>query len=98
MNTTTFASQNQVLLMTAEDLNNAFKTMLKNFFEENGTLTPKDEDEKLLTTNEVKNLLHVSTTTLYQWKRTGYLTPLKVGLKYLYKQSEIKKLIEQGND
>ena len=52
--------------------------------------------EALLTTAEVKAKLGVSSTTLWRWQNSGYLTPCKMGRKVLYRQSDIDLLLKGG--
>lgn len=52
-----------------------------------------EESEKLLSTNEVLERCKIDRTTLYRWKLTEYLTPIKVGKKKnYYRLSDIEKL------
>lgn len=100
MNTTTFAAKNQILMMTADDLQNAFKEMLSNFLNEQQSkeVATENNKEKLLTTKEVKGIFQCGQTALYMWAKRGYLIPVKIGMKNYYKQSDIQKLIETRNE
>lgn len=51
------------------------------------------EPETYLTPDKVSSELGVSTNTLWRWQRTGYLVPVKVGRKSLYKRSEVDALL-----
>ncbi len=48
--------------------------------------------EEYLTRGEVISKLGVSATTLWNWSKSGYLTPIKQGKRVLYKESDIKRL------
>lgn len=50
------------------------------------------QEEKYLTTDEVCEILHVSSNTLWRWNKTGYLNSVKVGRTPMYKQSDIDNL------
>ena len=51
------------------------------------------DNEQLLSTSEVLARCKIDRTTLYRWKLTEYLTPIKVGKKKnYYKLSDLKKL------
>ena len=54
----------------------------------------KPEEEKYLTTDEVCDILHVSSNTLWRWGKSGYLIPCKIGRTPMYKLSDINKLRE----
>lgn len=44
---------------------------------------------------EVSQLLHVDKSTLWRWAKTGYLVPVEVGGKRLYKQSDLDKILKK---
>lgn len=58
----------------------------------NRTSETKNEYDELLTKKEVANLLGICTTTLWNWKKKGYLIPVQIGHKKLYRLSDIEKL------
>lgn len=52
----------------------------------------KNQDEKdFLTSKEVQQILSVSPTTLYNWKKEGKLVPSKIGHRVYYSKNEIEK-------
>ena len=53
----------------------------------------KKEEAATLTPDEVAARLNVTKVTLWRWHRLGYLTPVKVGRKTLYRQCDITNLI-----
>lgn len=57
---------------------------------------PVESEEKYLTTDEVCDILHVSSNTLWRWGKSGYLVPNKVGRTPMYRKSDIDNL-RQGN-
>ena len=64
---------------------------LENYRPQSTTTTP----ETYLTTEETMNRLHISRATLWRWRESGYLCPIKVGKFTRYKESDIK-IVEQG--
>lgn len=52
----------------------------------------QEREEKFLSVDEVCEILHVSSNTLWRWGKTGYLKSVKVGRTALYKQSDIDNL------
>ena len=58
----------------------------------------KAEQMELATvsTREAAKALDVSLTTLWRWHREGYLVPVKVGKKSLYRKSDIDKLLTKA--
>ena len=53
----------------------------------------KKEECATLTPDEVAARLNVTKVTLWRWQRLGYLQPVKVGRKTLYRQSDISNLM-----
>jgi len=51
--------------------------------------------DKLLTAQEVSELLNTTLTTLWRWNKDGILTNLKIGSKIRYKESVIRDFINQ---
>ena len=58
---------------------------------------PVEAEEKYLTIDEVCNLLHVSSNTLWRWNKSQYLCSVKVGRTPMYKLSDVNNL-RQGNN
>ena len=55
------------------------------------------KEEKLLTREEVCDQLAVTKPTLWRWAKRGYLVPVKVGNRPLYRQSDILKLMTKDD-
>lgn len=53
----------------------------------------KPAPETYLTPDDVASALGVSKNTLWRWDKMGYLKPVKVGRKPLYKRSEVDGLL-----
>ncbi len=51
------------------------------------------QTEKFLTPDDVSDLLGVSKNTLWRWEKDHYLTPVKIGRKSRYKQSDVLALM-----
>jgi len=58
---------------------------------------PVEAEEKYLTTDEVCDILHVSSNTLWRWNKSQYLCSVKVGRTPMYKLSDVNNL-RQGNN
>lgn len=52
----------------------------------------------LLTRKEVMEKLGVCEGTLYNWRKSGYLTAIKMGRKVLYRQEDVQKTLELHGD
>ena len=50
----------------------------------------EDQGEK----DDVAKMLDVSRVTLWRWNNVGYLKAVKLGAKTMYRQSDVKKIME----
>lgn len=70
---------------------------LKNI--ENAVCLPKEETEtpqdKLLTRNEVAQLLNISLPTLHTWPKQGVVKSYRVGSSIRFKQSEVYEALNR---
>ena len=55
----------------------------------------KHDEEVYLSPTETAMKLGVSKNTLWRWAKAGYLVPVKIGRKSMYKISNINKIREQ---
>ena len=52
--------------------------------------------ETYISREKTMEILDVSSTTLWRWKRMGYLVPVSVGANDRYRMSDIRRIME-GN-
>jgi hypothetical protein len=57
-----------------------------------------DKMETYPTPKQVSQLLNVDLTTLWRWRKKGYLVPIEIGGKRRYKMSEVKSLLNGGRN
>lgn len=56
---------------------------------------PQNRDgDTILTAEQAAHRLRTTKVTLWRWAKQGYLSPVRVGGKVYYKESDIKKLME----
>lgn len=55
---------------------------------------PAEAEEKYLTTDEVCEILHVSSNTLWRWNKSQYLCSVKIGRTPMYRLSDVNNLRE----
>lgn len=53
-------------------------------------------EKPTLTRKETAEMLGVTTTTLWQWAKAGYLVPVKIGTKVMYRASDVDALLEKN--
>lgn len=54
-----------------------------------------NQEEDYLTIPETSRLLHVDKSTLWRWAKNGYLTPVEVGARRLYRKSDVDMLLNK---
>ena len=52
------------------------------------------QNEELVTSEKLMELLGVSKTTVWRWKQRGYLVPVRIGGNDRYRMKDIKKIME----
>lgn len=55
----------------------------------------ESKSERYLSREATAKMLDVDCSTLYRWAKCGYLVPSKIGNQVRYKESEIKKRLEE---
>lgn len=82
--------------MSAEDLKAFGMNLLSEYAAQEAKKKEAAADEEtFLTANQVCELLHVDRSTLWRWKKEGYLIPANVGSRMRYGMREIKKVMEE---
>ena len=57
----------------------------------------QNNDENLMTRNEVLEYLHITDATLWRWEREGLLTRAgQFGVRVYYKRSDVDKAMKEG--
>ena len=49
--------------------------------------------DTLVPREEVLRMLRVHPTTLWRWEKAGYLSPVRIGVKVMYRKGELDRLI-----
>ena len=89
------SGRNIKLEVTGEDLVNFAQVLIEKSQEMKvQEIENSPTSEKLLTTaKETAEMCHICSTTLWAWSKTGYLVPTKVGSRRFYKESDVRKLM-----
>lgn len=61
----------------------------------NAKTAAKEPIDDLLTREEVMEILGISPATLWRWKKSGYLVPVKIGSLDRYHRSALDKVLRQ---
>lgn len=84
------------LTVTLEDLKTLTSELIQKTKDELEESITSDKAETYPTRSEVCDLLKVNQSTLWRWAKRGYLTPIEVGGKHLYKMSDVKRILNGG--
>jgi len=85
------------ITIKAADLLAAFETTARKILQDAEQQHRRHERSagcKLIEAEKVRQGLKVSTTTLWRWKRQGYLVPVKFGGKAYYRQEDIDDILQ----
>ena len=86
----------QILQINKQDLREVFIEWREEIRAEVMAEMEAQSKEALKTAEETKIQLRTSDPTLWRWAKAGYLTPIYIGGKKMYKQSDIDAIIEGG--
>lgn len=86
---------NSLVLMTTESFQEALEEVFARakeaaIAEIDARTQASQGEDKMLTRQEAMKLLGKSANTLWKWARRGYLKPVKVGGRVMYKVSDIQ--------
>lgn len=80
--------------ITAGDLVKANSQLITNAKQELTEEISRKESTTYLTSEMVVKKLNVDPSTLWRWKKRGYLVPINVGGQLRYKSTDIDKILE----
>ena len=83
-----------VIMVKVGDLLEANKMLISETKQEMEQAIADEKAETYLLQAEVCQLLNVARSTLWRWKKTGYLLPVAVGGQMRYKRSDVNKLLK----
>lgn len=89
------SSPNVSITIGVNDLIGCFRTAIKEAKDEWEAAITVKKTEAYVSPANASEQLHVDKSTLWRWAKTGYLTPVEVGGKRLYKQSDIDNILQK---
>lgn len=90
----TLTGNNPVILqVSANDLKELVKNMYAEEQQRTAEVIAKHREKPTLSRKETAKMLGVTLTTLWQWAKEGYLVPVKIGTKVMYKASDVDELL-----
>ena len=85
------AGANVQVVVSLADL----KEVINEWMDEREAATQQEKPDVRLSAEEAAHQLGVTKVSLWRWADKGYLTPVKVGRKVFYWQSDIDKLLKK---
>lgn len=82
------------LTVTAADLRDFASELISQTKEQLEQEISDNKAETYLSTDKVQEIMGISKTTLWRWKKRKYLVPIRVGGNERYRMSDIKKIME----
>lgn len=77
------------LTVRAGDLLEAMEYLL-------GEAMNRPEDSELVTRGQAAEICRVNLSTLNRWEKSGYLTPVRIGRRVMYRTGDIREAINRG--
>lgn len=82
-----------MVVMTAADLKEAVGEIYKAEKANTAAAIAAHRERPTLTRVEAARLLNITKETLWRWAKSGYLKPVKIGAKVLYRASDIDEIL-----
>lgn len=86
---------NVSITIGANDLMGCLRLAIKEAKEEWEAAITAKKTETYASVADASIQLHVDKSTLWRWAKTGYLEPVEVGGKRLYRQTDIDKILRK---
>ena len=84
---------NPIIQISLNDL----KEVVKDLYEEERKRTEEaisaHRERPTLTRKETAKMLGVTLSTLWQWTKSGYLVPVKIGTKVMYRPTDVEAML-----
>lgn len=84
-----------MLVVSAADLKNVVGEMCRAHYRQTEDAILKHREHPTMTRREVARALNITLSTLWRWAKDGYLVPVKIGTKVLYRASDIDRMLER---
>ena len=84
-----------MLVVNAEDLKSAIRELWNDHKVETRREIEADKERPTMTRHQAARALNINLTTLWRWAKDGYLSPVKIGSKVLYRASDIEAMLER---
>ena len=87
---------NIILQISADDLKEVVKAFYHEEKERTEEAISRHREQPTLTRKDAAKKLGVTLATLWHWQKSGYLTPVKIGTKVMYRPSDVDELLTKN--
>lgn len=87
-----------MIVVGAADLKEAIAEMWESHKEETARAIRRHRERPTISRTDAATALGVDTSTLWRWERMGYLVPVRIGTKVLYRASDIEEMLNRKKD
>lgn len=88
---------NVTIAVKLEDLVEFHREVLSDVKRRLETQISENSQERYLTIKQVCSFLSVDASTLWRWRKRGYLNSVVIGGKRLYRASDVRRMIDAAN-
>lgn len=88
-------NQNVQLVVSASDLRELVNEWCDEREAQEEAVRKSMTESECISSTDAEKTLGVTSSTLWRWAKSGYLVPIKVGRKNVYKQADIDRI--KGN-
>ena len=86
----------QILQLNRRELDAELRSIYADMLRDAEKRAAENIGETLRTPEQTSEQLQVSNSTLWRWQQRGYLSPIYIGGKKRYRQSDINRIIDEG--
>lgn len=84
---------NITVAITLEDLRRFHREVIAETKKELEERIAEDKGERYLSIKQVCEMLDIDPSSLWRWRKRGYLAPVEVGGRRRYRMSDIRKIL-----
>lgn len=85
-----------ILQVSLEDLKEVVRTLYQEERKRTQEAINASRERATLTRKETAKLLGVTLSTLWQWSKSGYLVPVKIGTKVMYRPKDVEAMLTKN--
>lgn len=84
------------LILSENDLRSVVREMYAEERQRTEKAIAENREVPTISRRDAARMLNITTSTLWRWDKEGYLSPVKVGSKVLYRSTDIDRLLNRA--